>query len=223
MIKYWLTLAALFPGVACGDRPLPAPESPPKPAAVRQFEADVEKLREDFQAEQRLHKKQYTARYAEIQDTLIRKLEVELDNRTRAADLDGAIELRGRIAEMKTLSQEPPRDDPEDLVRQLRETRRELAALKAAEPKPRPLRVNSRWEFLGINRQWINSFTFMSDGSVMPAQHYNQATWRRISANAILFNYGPGQGYILFEPESGNVWKGFGSRHGKVRYLKKKP
>jgi len=82
--------------------------------------------------------------------------------------------------------------------------------------------AETSWDFLGVNKQVINHFRFKRDGSVDAQHDYDNASWRWLDAQSLLFNYGPGPPYIIFHPEASGLMKGFHSGNGRVRYLRSK-
>lgn len=81
---------------------------------------------------------------------------------------------------------------------------------------------NTTWNFLGVNRQTINHFVFKNTGEVTCAHTYDQAIWRRIDDETILFGYGTESSYIVFKPELSDSTTMVGQHSsGRKRYLRK--
>jgi hypothetical protein len=82
--------------------------------------------------------------------------------------------------------------------------------------------IGSIWIFLGVNHQKINQFTFLKNGKVQCENTYNNATWKRIDQNNILFGYGIESSYIVFRlsDQSGKNMTGF-HYSGRPRYLER--
>lgn len=78
------------------------------------------------------------------------------------------------------------------------------------------------WNFLGINRQKINEFTFLRNGKVKCENTYTDAVWQRLDESNILFGYGLDESYIVFRVsgEAGKNMKGF-HYSGRARYLQR--
>ena len=82
--------------------------------------------------------------------------------------------------------------------------------------------VGTVWNFLGINRQKINEFTFLRNGKVKCENTYTNAVWKRLDESNILFGYGLDESYIVFRvsDEAGKNMKGF-HYSGRARYLQR--
>lgn len=76
------------------------------------------------------------------------------------------------------------------------------------------------WNFLGVNRQKINRFTFRSDGTVQCENSYDHATWKRLDEKTILFCYGTEGAYAVlrYTDEAKNFMSG-SNVAGRARYL----
>ncbi len=57
--------------------------------------------------------------------------------------------------------------------------------------------VGTTWNYLGVNRQKINEFTFLKGGKVRCESSYNDANWRRLDSSTILFGYTSEGGYVV--------------------------
>lgn len=57
--------------------------------------------------------------------------------------------------------------------------------------------IGTVWNFLGVNGQKINEFTFLKGGKVQ-CDGYKNATWRRLDKSNILFDYGGDDAHIVF-------------------------
>lgn len=82
---------------------------------------------------------------------------------------------------------------------------------------------NTKWTFLGINRQDINEFEFLSDGKVKCKNTYKNATWKRIDKDTIIFSYGlAGSPQIVFHINGAarKDMTGYNSENGRIRHLK---
>ena len=93
-----------------------------------------------------------------------------------------------------------------------------VALLEGKKGGVRDRLVGTSWRFLGVNKQRLNEFEFMRDGSVKCDHAYPEATWTRLDDKHILFRYAPGAEYIVFFSD-GEEMKGFHSGNGRVRYL----
>ena len=92
-----------------------------------------------------------------------------------------------------------------------------------AEPAPKgdPF-VNSTWHFLGVKRQRINEFRLLASGKVECKDRYEDATWRRIDKDNILFSYGIDRSYIVFRATDSTGRRMSGYHHtGRARYLQR--
>ena len=119
-------------------------------------------------AEELIRKRQEVV--AKIDKTLNRELEKVKKRCTKAGDLDGAIAVDALI-------KSPGKGDVGD--------------------ESDPL-LGTVWNFLGVNRQKINEFTFPKGGKVRCENSYKDATWRRLDDDNILFSYGTDASFIIF-------------------------
>lgn len=128
---------------------------------------------------------------ARIDDKLNVELEKVKARCMQAGDLEGANAVAALI-------QEPNR----------------TANVDASDPM-----IGTVWNFLGVNRQKINEFTFLKGGKVRCESEYKEATWRRLDANTILFGYSPEGGYIvLYSDGSGKFMSGL-HKSGRSRSI----
>ena len=197
-----------------------------RPATVvREFIAKITELQRGFDAALQRDRDAYRDRFDQLKDELTGKLKLILDARTKAGDLDGALDVRTKIEEFEELTNDPPGGDPARLAAEVRSLKRKLANCKPSEKDQASQKPKSvaKYDFLGSNRQRINSFVFMSDGTVDSHHDYDKASWSDLPDGYILFRYGPGSAYIVFQPESETLLRGFASSHGKLRHLRKIP
>lgn len=86
---------------------------------------------------------------------------------------------------------------------------------------PDPM-VNTVWNFLGVRHQKINEFTFLTGGKVKCESTYNNATWRRLDENNILFSYGTDESHIVFRVSDAGGKKMSGFHYsGRPRHIQR--
>ena len=81
--------------------------------------------------------------------------------------------------------------------------------------------IGTTWNFLGTGQQKINRFVFKTNGTVDADNSYPDANWKRLDDETILFQYAPKSSYIVFHPQAVGFMKGFHSKSGKVRFIRK--
>ena len=187
-------------------------------SVVRSFEVQTRKLQREFRDSLEAERKVYRDKFSTLKSEAIKQLDIALVATTRKGDLDGALAIRELITKFKAKSNEPPSDDwfRQQLARntsKLGKNRKRASGDATAV---------ATYDFLGLNRQVINTYSFLSDGSIDAAKGQCEATWLEMPEGYILFRYGPGAGYIVFEPPVDGLSSGHASSHGRKRYLRKK-
>lgn len=83
--------------------------------------------------------------------------------------------------------------------------------------------AGSKWDFLGTKKQKINGFVLNANGTVRAESVYNTATWTRVTDNTIFFRYSTDAfgSCIVFHIEGTEMMKGYQSKSGAVRYLRR--
>lgn len=81
--------------------------------------------------------------------------------------------------------------------------------------------IGTVWNFLGVNRQKINEFTFLKEGKVRCESAYKDATWRRLDANTILFGYSPEGGYIVLYSDGSDKFMSGLHKTGRSRSIQR--
>ena len=164
----------------------------------KSFESEVKKLDKKFARKLEDSEDEYAEEYEKLKQTSIEKLEASQKKAMAEQDLDKAVRLRDIVKEMAKLKSpiEEAATDPFD---------------------------NTSWEFLGSDQRRINKFDFKTKGKIVAESTYNEAGFRSLSENIILFNYGKiNSTYIVFHRQSDpNLFKGYHSKAGKTRYLRK--
>ncbi len=74
--------------------------------------------------------------------------------------------------------------------------------------------IGTVWNFLGVNRQKINEFTFLKSGEVRCEESYKDATWKRLDDDNILFSYGIDASFIVFRITDSKGWNMSGHHYG---------
>ena len=97
---------------------------------VRKFNTKVAVVRREFDVTTKREREAYRKRIRDLVDTLKKRLQAVLAQRTRDGDLDGALEIRKQIKIFSQLSLDPPGGDPVSLASELRSLKQELEKLK---------------------------------------------------------------------------------------------
>ncbi|MGB7328156.1 MAG: hypothetical protein WBD31_24990 [Rubripirellula sp.] len=94
---------------------------------------------------------------------------------------------------------------------------------KSADAAQSDSQYATSWEFLGSSKQVIDYFVFYPTGKVKAQNVYFNAKWSPLDANTLMFNYGAGDDVrIIFHDVGEGMMKGYHSRAGRVRYLRRR-